>query len=645
MPVIPEPLFKNCTNFTITGGAFGVTPQSRPMPSGSLFDLTLQSRSPPNFHSIRTGDLNLLTEIGVERIVRIDEVRHRKTGHLVQLRPRVVGTRRIHRALVTRRGIKEILTAVVYEGLNVDEASFFLWAIDEWHPSLVQLYAVVMSPGMNALIYTDGCVKISGPSERSENSTHGHRSLRHTSSTELSGICLYARRSEFRPRLIHVQMAFKYWEHTTGVSLMSPQAPNYTAWIRLSTGRLCIDVGDSFPDIKHLDLKSYVGDPVSRASGIGYCEGGLAEKLISCLELDDIHVLLCSSASYESMQATFRVGRVGLGEIWSASNLAQVIDSPSAHLSLPQLVTLDDVIEQPWWNWNNGLRTQCDPRDVMANGWTRFALPRNMQNAHHLTTRVKIEPSKRREIQRCWLAQANSVARHRTPINYSMNSYYLPAEIKFRVSIWYPDDSFNLRGTFMSDTPAQDIYLFLFKPRVEVVDGYPVVQIPRADEAFYWSLDPRGKAKLSSEKVEDLGVPCVFFESWITGASWSQRDYDTLADVHFAKGAHPFSSDVAICLDYPLVKQQTNTVLSGSESRVSVQTVANSVQVDSNEVESAKRALRTYPEPAFSSRCRSCGRKHPTGQNVVLPSVEVPPIHRHRKYRNVFVRANATGMR
>jgi hypothetical protein len=156
---------------------------------------------------------------------------------------------------------------------------------------------------------------------------------------------------------------------------MSPQAPNYTAWIRLSTGRLCIDVGDAFPDIKHLDLKSYVRDPVSRASGIGYCESSLAEKLISRMELDDIHVLLCSSASYESMQATFRVGRVGLGEIWSASNLAQVIDSPSAHLSLPQLVTLDDVIEQPWWNWNNGLRTQCDPRDVMANGWTRWVFP------------------------------------------------------------------------------------------------------------------------------------------------------------------------------------------------------------------------------------------------------------------------------
>lgn len=94
------------------------------MPSGSLSDLALQSRSSPNFHSIRMGDLNLLTEIGVERIVRIDEVRRRKTGDLVQLRRRVVGTRRIHRALV--RGTQETLTAVVYEGLNIDEASLFM---------------------------------------------------------------------------------------------------------------------------------------------------------------------------------------------------------------------------------------------------------------------------------------------------------------------------------------------------------------------------------------------------------------------------------------------------------------------------------------------------------------------------------------
>ena len=152
---------------------------------------------------------------------------------------------------------------------------------------------------------------------------------------------------------------------------MSPQAPNHTAWIRLSTGRLCIDVGDSFPDIKHLDVKSLVRDPVARASGIGYCESNLEEKLISCLELDDIHVLLCSAASYESMEASFRIGQVGLGEIWSASNLAQVIDSPSGHLSLPQLVMLEDVTEQPWWYWNNGLRTRCDRKDVMDDGWTR----------------------------------------------------------------------------------------------------------------------------------------------------------------------------------------------------------------------------------------------------------------------------------
>jgi hypothetical protein len=182
----------------------------------------------------------------------------------------------------------------------------------------------------------------------------------------------------------------------------------------------------------------------------------------------------------------------------------------------------------------------------------------------------------------------------------------LPAGIKFRVSIWYPDETFNLRGTFMSDTPAQDIYLFLFKPRVEVIDGYPVVQIPRADEAFYWSLDARGKTRLSSEKAEDLGVPSVFFESWIAGASWSQRDYDILADFHLDKGEDPFSSDVAIGLHYPLVKQQTNTVLSGSESGFLSRTITKDFQVDSNEVESAQRALTTYPKSAVRGRSSRC---------------------------------------
>lgn len=143
----------------------------------------------------------------------------------------------------------------------------------------------------------------------------------------------------------------------------------------------------------------------------------------------------------------------------------------------------------------------------------------------------------------------------------------IPGGVKFRVSIWYPQDSFTLRGTFMTDTPPCDIYLFLFHPRTFCIDGYPVVEIPPPGEALYWSLDPYGSTRLTSEMAEELGVPHVFLESWVKGASWTQPQYDMLADFHDAKGFNPFSPDIAITLGYPLVEEPHAPHASVSESQ------------------------------------------------------------------------------
>ncbi|KAJ7436283.1 hypothetical protein B0H11DRAFT_2111070 [Mycena galericulata] len=195
--------------------------------------------------------------------------------------------------------------------------------------------------------------------------------------------------------------------------------------------------------------------------------------------------------------------------------------------------------------------------------------------------------------------------------------------------MWYPQDSFTLRGTFMADTPPCDIYLFLFRPRMDWVAGYPVFEIPPPSEALYWSLDPGGTTRLTSTMAEELGVPYVFLESYVTGVSWTQREYNMVAEFHDAKGFHPFSRDVATHLGYPLVEERPCPPTSLSE-------------VDLEAVEYAKTALQTYPKQAFrgsAPRCLHCGGRQPGIKNVVLPDLEVPPIHRHRKYRNVIIRA------
>ncbi|KAJ6450767.1 hypothetical protein C8R45DRAFT_1042718 [Mycena sanguinolenta] len=417
--------------------------------------------------------------------------------------------------------------------------------------------------------------------------------------------------------------AFEYWQDVTGTWLLSSGAPNYTSWIRVSTGRLCIDVGDSSSDIKHLDVKSLVSDPVPRTTSIGYCNTDLDSTLISRLQLDDIHVLLCSKSGYEVTEVTFRSGQVALGVIWPTSNLKQLITYDTL-LSLWAPITPADIVRQPWGYWENGLRVPCSPKDVI-NGWTRITLPPNMNTAYRLTTRVKIQTSARRQMQKYWLSQANSVAREPG----AAKSYWLPGGVKFKFSVWFPEDKFTLRGTFIADTPPAQIYLFLFNPEVHFVDGYPVIQVPHHRDTLYWSFDHHGKTKLTPEMAEEIGVPYVFFESWVTGTSWTEKDYETLAQFHTAKHYDALGPGVAKELGYPVLGHRTASHTYFSE-------------VDETEVEVARCELKTYPKQGLrrtAVRCPNCGGQHAV-QNVTLPDLEVPPIHRHHKYRSVFIRAD-----
>ncbi|KAJ6571223.1 hypothetical protein B0H19DRAFT_1129472 [Mycena capillaripes] len=542
-------MFQQCKNFKISGGSFLIQQESD---FGSRARFARDQAHAPtlrapcissSFNSVRLGDLNLIAELGTEEIVEYRDVWRRKTKALARRERVVVGLRRIYKAWVF--GTPGTLTAVVYEGVNFDKWKSEVEKHETFrHPSLVQLHAVIMSRSMNALIYTDDLIPLRDVREFHANSPLASTYVECGIKRDLCA-------------------AFEYWKDVTGTSLLSPGAPNYTSWIRVSTGRLCIDVGDSFSDIKHLDVKSLVRDPVSRATSLGYCEANLHLKLISRLQLDDIHALLCSRSGYEMTEVSFRSGHVALGTIWPTSDVQKVISCPSL-LSLPTTVGPQDIVLQSWGYRKNGLRSPCNRKDVMASGWTRVTLPPNMQSAHHLTTRVKIQPPTRREMKKCWLSQANSIAREDGAA--AVKNYWIPGGVEFRVSIWYPEDGFTLRGTWMTDTPSSEIYLFLFQPRVEFVAGYPVVSIPAPRDALYWSLDSRGRTRMTPEMAQEIGVPYVFFESWVTGSAWAQRDYDMLAEFHRAKGFDPFSRRVALELEYPIVGQPIPSHTSISES-------------------------------------------------------------------------------
>ncbi|KAJ6563974.1 hypothetical protein B0H19DRAFT_74576 [Mycena capillaripes] len=114
-------------------------------------------------------------------------------------------------------------------------------------------------------------------------------------------------------------------------------------------------------------------------------------------------------------------------------------------------------------------------------------------------------------------------------------------------------DNFTLQGTFMADAPTDDVYLFLFSPKVDLVDGRFIVRSPPAAERYYWTLDPAGVDRLTCQTVEDLGLPAPEFSIELRGARWSETTHDMICDFHAAKGFDPCSQDIAIAMGYPLV--------------------------------------------------------------------------------------------
>jgi hypothetical protein len=125
--------------------------------------------------------------------------------------------------------------------------------------------------------------------------------------------------------------------------------------------------------------------------------------------------------------------------------------------------------------------------------------------------------------------------------------------ISFNCAVKARWDSFTLRGTFMTDSlPFPDkVYLFLFCPQVELVDGRFTVTNPPNNEKYYWAFDPAGLDRLTHQTAEDIDLPTPEFSIELSGAD--DRYCGLIRDIHAAKGFDPDSQAAAIAIGYPLV--------------------------------------------------------------------------------------------
>ncbi|KAJ7930742.1 hypothetical protein B0H13DRAFT_2309360 [Mycena leptocephala] len=105
----------------------------------------------------------------------------------------------------------------------------------------------------------------------------------------------------------------------------------------------------------------------------------------------------------------------------------------------------------------------------------------------------------------------------------------------------------------MADAPTDKVYLFLFTPQVDIVDGQLFVTNPPDTEKYYWAFNPDGLDRLTHERAEDFGLPTVEFSMCLWGGKWDEHDYDMVRDFHVAKGFDPYTQDAAIAMGYPLI--------------------------------------------------------------------------------------------
>ncbi|KAJ7930790.1 hypothetical protein B0H13DRAFT_881676 [Mycena leptocephala] len=178
-----------------------------------------------------------------------------------------------------------------------------------------------------------------------------------------------------------MKAAYFYWREITGESL--DQLPG-TAWIRLSTGKLCMDVGNGYESCVHI-VRPGVH---SKLPEVKLTEYDLVDKLLSTLGLDEFYSMVTWFSTYLN-SSPLMPGTITLPSICNPC-----FPWDRAHLKLNNLhaipttkhLTVDDLYINPWY-------TSDLPPEVLPTGWTRVDYPDCPDGALNLGLHVGLKDS------------------------------------------------------------------------------------------------------------------------------------------------------------------------------------------------------------------------------------------------------------
>ncbi|KAF7340638.1 hypothetical protein MSAN_02135700 [Mycena sanguinolenta] len=169
----------------------------------------------------------------------------------------------------------------------------------------------------------------------------------------------------------------------------------------------------------------------------------------------------------------------------------------------------------------------------MPNDWTRFqsgeVFNRTVSTANSIYSYTHLAT-----FCNARLSQANHIFR-RLNIMSNFEDYVFINHVRFDLNI------------FQTTGNPPEGFLFLC-PQEDFQTGPSSFCCPACPA--YWSLDPSGIDRLSSEVAAQLVFPPFELTVTVHSSSWDASVYEGLRQFHEAKGFDPYSQDVALLLDY-----------------------------------------------------------------------------------------------
>ncbi|KAF7353105.1 hypothetical protein MSAN_01497800 [Mycena sanguinolenta] len=294
-----------------------------------------------------------------------------------------------------------------------------------------------------------------------------------------------------------------------GVSSLIRSYKN-SVWIRPSTGELCLDLAQGGPETEsNLPQLSDSDTRIVPLENVTLDAPDSEDILISSFSDDQYHEL-CSWYPI-ARRHWFQISTehaIGPGIFWPDSQ-----NGTCVRITEPLQILLDKEL-----NWDNYGNVQDE---LLPNSWIR--------------------------ITKAWLAQANCIFAELEETAH-VEDYVCICTIEF-----------TLRIVDKRDIP--DGYLFVCPPKDFCTGSEPHANLYRWPACpAYWSLDPSGADRLSTEDAKNLGFPAIHIETRMLGSSWDCSVYEGLRRFHEGKGHDPESQEVARQLRYPLFEVSSNRV-------------------------------------------------------------------------------------